>query len=234
MTGSTHWLASAAAMSVLERGGNAFDAAAAGGFVLQVVEPHLNGPGGEVPIVLWSERDQQIRVVCGQGVAPAAATIEAFGQLGIEEIPGTGLLASTVPGAFGGWLLMLEQWGTWSLRDVLDYAITYARTGYPAGPGVCATVGAVGEMFRADWPTSVATWLPNGVAPTVGSRLTRPELADTYERVVFEAEQRSGDRDSQLAAAREIWYEGFVAEALGRFSTETHWKDSTGQVNAGC
>src|SRR5580692_7385960 len=91
MAASTHWLASACAMSVLERGGNAFDAAAAGGFVLQVVEPHLNGPGGEVPIILWSERDAEVRVVCGQGVAPAAATIEAFEQLGIDAIPGTGL-----------------------------------------------------------------------------------------------------------------------------------------------
>jgi gamma-glutamyltranspeptidase/glutathione hydrolase len=76
MVASTHWLASAAGMSVLERGGNAFDAATAAGFVLQVVEPHLNGPGGEVPILLWSEHEQRVHVVNGQGVAPAAATVE--------------------------------------------------------------------------------------------------------------------------------------------------------------
>jgi gamma-glutamyltranspeptidase / glutathione hydrolase len=233
MVGSTHWLATACAMSVLERGGNAFDAAAAGGFVLQVVEPHLNGPAGEVPIVVWSERDQQVRVVCGQGVAPAAATIEAFHDLGVDAIPGTGLLASTVPGAFGGWLLMLERWGTWSLREVLAYAIHYARTGYPAVPGICGTIGSVVGMFRADWPTSAAAWLPHGKAPAVGSRLTSPGLADTYERVVLEAERRSTDRDGQLEAARAIWYEGFVAEELGRFSTETRWKDSTGEVHGG-
>jgi gamma-glutamyltranspeptidase / glutathione hydrolase len=233
MAGSTHWLATACAMSVLERGGNAFDAAAAGGFVLQVVEPHLNGPGGEVPIVVWSERDQQVRVVCGQGVAPAGATIEAYEALGVDAIPGTGLLAATVPGAFGGWLLMLEQWGTWSLRDVLSYAISYARNGYPALPAICGMIGSVVGMFRDDWPTSAAAWLPGGGVPVVGSRLTSPRLADTYERVVVEAERASSDRDGQLEAARVIWYEGFVAEEFGRFSTNTQWKDSTGDVHGG-
>jgi gamma-glutamyltranspeptidase / glutathione hydrolase len=233
MVGSTHWLATACAMSVLERGGNAFDAAATGGFVLQVVEPHLNGPGGEVPIIVWSERDRQVRVVCGQGVAPAAATTEAFEQLGVDEIPGTGLLAATVPGAFGGWLLMLQSWGTWRLREVLAYAISYARNGFPAIPRVSATIDAVAEMFAADWPTSAAAWLQAGAAPVVGSTLTNPVLADTYERVVVEAEQRSNDRDGQLAAARAVWCQGFVAEELGRFATETAWKDTTGEIHGG-
>ena len=85
MVASTHWLASAAGMSVLERGGNAFDAAVAAGFTLQVVEPHLNGPGGEVPAVFWSAERGEPLVLCGQGVAPAAATIERFRALGDME-----------------------------------------------------------------------------------------------------------------------------------------------------
>ncbi|HTW20295.1 MAG TPA: gamma-glutamyltransferase, partial [Mycobacteriales bacterium] len=233
MTGSTHWLASAAAMSVLERGGNAFDAAAAGGFVLQVVEPHLNGPGGEVPILLWSERDQRVQVVCGQGVAPAAATIQAFEQLGINEIPGAGLLAATVPGAFGGWLLMLERWGSWPLRDVLSYAISYARSGYPAIPGICTTVEGIAQTFRDRWPTSAVQWLPGDRPPVPGSQLTNPTLADTYERIIREAEAASSDREGQLEAARSAWYDGFLAEALGRFSTGTSWWDPTGEVHSG-
>ena len=101
MVASTHWLASAAGMAVLERGGNAFDAAVATGFTLQVVEPHLNGPGGEVPAVFFPVARGEPVVLCGQGVAPAAATIERYRELGHELVPGTGVLAACVPGAFG-------------------------------------------------------------------------------------------------------------------------------------
>src|ERR1700683_4908082 len=99
MIASTHWLASAAGMAVLERGGNAFDAAVAAGFVLQVVEPHLNGPGGEVPVIGHDARRGETFVVCGQGTAPAAATARAYTDLGLDLVPGSGLLAATVPGA---------------------------------------------------------------------------------------------------------------------------------------
>ncbi len=233
MAASTHWLASSCAMSVLERGGNAFDAAAAGGFVLQVVEPHLNGPGGEVPIVAWSEREQRAQVVCGQGVAPAAATIDAFQALGLELIPGTGLLAATVPGAFGGWLLMLERWGSWRLRDVLEYALHYCVNGYPVVPAMTRTIGAVAEMFRADWPTSAAEWLPGGTVPQPGQMRRNRVLAATYERVLREAEAASSDRDTQLRAARDVWYRGFVADELGRFCASTRWRDASGEVHGG-
>ena len=127
---STHWLASQAGMAVLERGGNAFDAACTAGFVLQVVEPHLNGPGGDLPVVFWSAEAGEPLVICGQGVSPAAATIEEYRSRGLSLVPGTGLLAACVPGAVDGWLLLLEQFGTWPLADVLEYAIGYAEHGY--------------------------------------------------------------------------------------------------------
>src|ERR671917_2061580 len=95
MVSSTHWLASAAGMAVLEQGGNAFDAAVAAGLTLQVVEPHLNGPGGDAPILLWSADRGEPLVVCGQGPAPAGATIERYREeLGLELVPGTGPLAA--------------------------------------------------------------------------------------------------------------------------------------------
>src|SRR5437773_8969329 len=97
MVASTHWLASAAGMAVLEKGGNAFDAAVAAGFVLQVVEPHLNGPGGEAPVIAYSKRDDRTFVVNGQGPAPRAATIDAYEELGLKLVPGTGPLAACVP-----------------------------------------------------------------------------------------------------------------------------------------
>src|SRR6478672_13862094 len=112
MAASTHWLASASAMAVLERGGNAFDAAVAGGFVLQVVEPHLNGPGGDLPLLIWPERERRIRVLCGQGPAPALATVRAMRMLGFGLVPGIGVLPAVVPGAFCTWLTLLRDYGT--------------------------------------------------------------------------------------------------------------------------
>src|SRR5688572_32574970 len=100
---STHWIATAVGMSMLERGGNAFDAAVATAFTLQVVEPHLNGPGGDVPIILHDAKRTRTEVICGQGPAPAAATIAHFRNLGLDLIPGTGLLAACIPGMFDAW-----------------------------------------------------------------------------------------------------------------------------------
>ncbi len=233
MVASTHWLASATGMSVLERGGNAFDAAVAAGFVLQVVEPHLNGPAGEVPILVWSDTDGRASTVCGQGTAPAAATIERYTDLGLDLVPGTGLLAATVPGAFGAWLLMLERWGTWPLADVLEPAVGYAENGFPVLDRIAGTIGTVQRLFTEDWPTSAAAWLRDGRAPEAGSRMTNPALAATYRRIVKEAHAASSTREGQIAAARACWYRGFVAETIARFCAETSWRDSSGRAHGG-
>jgi len=230
---ATHWLAAQTAMGVLERGGNAFDAAAAGGFVLQVVEPHLNGPGGDLPVVLWSEADRSVHVVCGQGTAPAAATPEAFADLGLAAVPGTGLLPAVVPGAFGAWTLMLQRFGTWRLRDVLEPAIGYARGGAPVLPRVAATLDALAGMFTAEWTTSAATYLDGGRAPAAWTRLRLGALAGTYERLVAAAEAAGGDRDAQLEAARDAWYRGFVADAVDGFFRTTSWFDTSGERHRG-
>src|SRR6516165_3639607 len=140
MVASTHWLASAAGMAVLEQGGNAFDAAVAAGFTLQVVEPHLNGPGGDLPVLVWPAGTGP-RVLCAQGVAPAAATIERYrDELGLELVPGTGPLAAVVPGAFGGWLTLLREYGTMPFEEVAHYAIHYAETGYPVLPAIAGAI----------------------------------------------------------------------------------------------
>ena len=233
MVASTHWLASQTGMGVLERGGNAVDAAVATGFVLQVVEPHLNGPGGDLPALVWSETDQRAHVVCGQGTAPAAATIEAFTDLGLDAVPGTGPLAAVVPGAFGAWVLMLQRWGTWSLRDVLEPAIGYALDGAPVLPRVSATIGAMAPMFTDEWTPSAATYLVDGQAPAPWTRLRLTALGRTYERVLAEAEAAGSDRDAQLEAARTAWYSGFVAEAVDAFARDREWMDTSGQRHGG-
>ncbi|MCP5367818.1 MAG: gamma-glutamyltransferase, partial [Hyphomicrobiales bacterium] len=185
---STHWLASAAGMAILERGGNAFDAAVATGFALQVVEPHLNGLGGDVPIILCRGGEDRVRVICGQGTAPAAATLDAYRGLGLDIVPGTGLLSAVVPGAFDAWMLMLRDWGTLPLRDVLEHAIGYARDGYALVPNICNTINHMRDMFADEWTTSAAIWLPGGNVPAPGTRFRVPALADTYERLLAEAE----------------------------------------------
>src|ERR1700751_5603176 len=127
---STHWVASAVGMSILEKGGNAFDAAAAVGFTLQVVEPHLCGPAGEVPIIFHSVETGRVEVLCGQGPAPAMATIETFRDLGLDAVPGSGLLAAVTPGSFGAWLTLVRDHGRLRLADVLEPAIGYAENGH--------------------------------------------------------------------------------------------------------
>jgi gamma-glutamyltranspeptidase/glutathione hydrolase len=209
MVASTHWLASAAGMAVLEHGGNAFDAAVATGFALQVVEPHLNGPGGEVPILLWS--DGRPQVVCGQGPAPRAATIAAYRERGHDLVPGTGPLAACVPGAFDAWMLLLRDFGTLTPREVLRYAIGYALDGFPALPRIVEAIASVQALFRDEWSASAALWLP---VPEVGGRLRNRVLANTYGRIVAAAEAAGPDRETQIEAAREAWRAGFVAEAI--------------------
>ncbi|MEA2855698.1 MAG: gamma-glutamyltranspeptidase / glutathione hydrolase, partial [Methylobacteriaceae bacterium] len=124
---STHWIATAVGMAMLERGGNAFDAGVATGFTLQVVEPHLNGPAGDAPILVHDRRVGKTQVICGQGPAPAGLTIDYCRSLGLDLIPGTGLLAACIPGTFDALMLLLRDYGTLRLRDVLSPAIAYAR-----------------------------------------------------------------------------------------------------------
>ncbi|MBQ1028472.1 gamma-glutamyltransferase family protein [Micromonospora parva] len=232
MVSSTHWLASQAAMGILERGGNAFDAAVTAGFVLHVVEPHLNGPGGEVPAIVATAQDPRPKVLCGQGPAPAGATIAHFRSLGMDLIPGAGPLAAAVPGAVDAWLLLLREHGTLTLAEVLEPAIGYAGAGHPVVGRVGDTVAAVRSLFEEHWPTSAALWLRDGRPPAAGELVTNPAYADTLRRLV-EAGQAAGvDREAQIEAARRAWSTGFVAEAIDAFSRRP-FQDSSGRPHAG-
>ncbi|RLP92045.1 gamma-glutamyltransferase family protein [Micromonospora sp. CV4] len=232
MVSSTHWLASQAAMGILERGGNAFDAAVTAGFVLHVVEPHLNGPGGEVPAIVATVQDPAPKVLCGQGPAPAGATIAHFRSLGMDLIPGSGPLAAAVPGAVDAWLLLLRDHGTLSLDDVLEPAIGYAAAGHPLLARVGDTVAAVRSLFEEHWPTSAQLWLRDGRPPAAGELFANPAYARTLERLVQAGQSAGGDREAQIEAARRAWSTGFVAEAIDRFSREP-FQDSSGSPHAG-
>lgn len=232
MVSSTHWIASQSAMRTLEMGGNAFDAAVTAGFVLHVVEPHLNGPGGEVPAIIATAEDPAPRVLCGQGPAPSGATIEHYRSEGLDLIPGSGPLAAAVPGAVDAWLLLLRDKGTRTLDDVLEPAIGYARHGHPLIGRVSSTIETVRELFESDWPTSADLWLRNGRAPEAGSMFANPAYADTLQRLVDEGRTAGGDREAQIDAARRAWSQGFVAEAVDAFSRKA-FRDSSGQAHSG-
>src|SRR5713226_8447617 len=182
---STHWIASAVGMSVLEKGGNAFDAAAAAGFTLQVVEPSTNGPLGEAPILVWSEASRRCEMICGQGAAPAA---------------------------FDAWMRLLRDYGTLPLAEILAPAIGYAENGYPMARRISETIAIVADMFRRYWPSSAAVYLPHGTPPVPGRLFGNPALAATYRRVLAEA--GDGVREAQIERARAAWYRGFAAEAI--------------------
>ena len=217
MVASTHWLASAAGMAVLEQGGNAFDAAVAAGFTLQVVEPHLNGPGGDLPAILWPASSGEPLVLCAQGPAPQAATIERYrDELGLDLVPGTGPLSAVVPGAFGGWIALLRDYGTLPLAEVLRFAIGYAEHGYPVVPRITGAIRNVEALFRDEWTSSAEVYFP-----ALSESLHRnPRLAEAYRRLAAAADPM------------EEWYAGFVAEAIVAFQ-QREWMDSSGVRHRG-
>ena len=219
---STHWIASSVGMSILEKGGNAFDAAVATALVLQVVEPHLNGPAGDMPAIFYSADTGKVEVLCAQGVAPDAATIEHYTEQGLTLIPGSGLLATVVPGAFDGWMLMLRDHGTMTLREVMQPAIDYARDGHPVLPRVANTIAGLAEYFAVEWPTSASVWTPDGKAPEPHALFKNPDLAATYDRL---ASSEGDTREAQIDAARKAWREGFVAEAIFDYLEDAHVMD---------
>jgi gamma-glutamyltranspeptidase/glutathione hydrolase len=230
---STHWIATAVGMATLEKGGNAFDAACATAFTLQVVEPHLNGPGGDVPVLIYDVRKGKPELICGQGPAPAGATIAHYKSLGLDMVPGTGLLAACIPGMFDAWMLLLRDYGTMRLADVLTPAISYAKNGHPLVERANATIATVQNLFREHWRTSAHVYLPNGKVPETGSLFTNKALSATYMRVLEEAKRAGADRVKQIERARKLWSQGFVAEAIDRFCRTQKVMDVSGEPHSG-
>ncbi len=222
MAASTHWLATASAQAVLERGGNAFDAVVAGGFVLHLAEPHLNGPGGDlVGIFATADAPGEPIVLAGQGPAPAAATIEHYRSEGLELVPGAGGLAAAIPGAVDAWLLLLRDHGTMELGDVLSYAIGYAHDGVPLLPTTAATLRKVAPLFREHWTTSADLWLPEGGVPEPGELVRNPRYAAVLERLVA-AGSSAADRAGRIDAARTEFLRELVGPAASRFLSAPH------------
>ncbi len=231
---TTHWIATAVAMGILEKGGNAFDAGIAAAFTLQVVEPHLCGPGGDVPVMVFDQRKGKPEVICGQGPAPAGATIAHYrDHLGLDIIPGTGLLAPCIPGTFETYMMVLRDYGTMRLRDVIEPSIGYALGGHPIVERACVTIQTVKGLFQQHWPTSAAVYLPGGDIPPPGTLFRNPQHAETYLRILAEAEAGGGGREAEIARARRAWSQGFVAEAIDQFCRTQEVMDVSGRRHKG-
>ncbi|WP_453985074.1 gamma-glutamyltransferase family protein [Brevibacterium casei] len=238
MSASTHWLATASAQSVLERGGNAFDAAVAGAFVLHVVEPHLNGPGGDMTgVFATADEPARPQILMGQGPAPAGATIAHFRSEGLDMVPGAGALAAAVPGSVDAWLALLEEYGTWELAEVLAYAIDYAENGHPVLARVVGAIERVQELFTEHWPSSAQLWMPEGRIPEAGEIVVNRAYAEVLRRIIAAGDEVAGapggdGRTARIRAARSAWKSGFVAEAIAEFVTTPH-RHSTGGDHSG-
>jgi len=230
---TSNYMATSAGFEILLAGGNAIDASIAAGLALHVVEPHMNGIGGETPILLYSARKRRIFAISGQGPAPKAATLEFFEGNGIRLIPGDGLLPATVPASFDAWITCLRFFGTMTLREVIAPAIRLAEEGFPVYAALHEIVTRHAKRFLSEWPTTARIYLPRGRIPRIGEVLRQNELAKTL-RSLAEAERRAGkNREKGLEAARHYFYEGPIAREIAQFAAKRSFKDATGKYHNG-
>jgi gamma-glutamyltranspeptidase/glutathione hydrolase len=222
-------LAAQIGAQMLGDGGNAADAACAMGFALQVLEPTQNGPGGEVPILVYDAREDRHFAISGQGTAPAAATLGAMAERGVERIPPDGFLAATVPAALDAWCRLLERFGTRRLADVIAPARGLAERGFPMYPFLGGVLDSCELRFREDWPSSAEIYLP---LRGIGERQTNPPLAAFFGQLVEAERAAAGGRDAGIRAARDHFYRGEPAERIDRF-LRTPLRDTTGREHAG-
>ena len=210
--------ATAAAVRILEAGGNAFDAAVAGQAVLALVDPASNGYGSDAVVLVYDAKTKKVVSINGGGTAPKLATIDWYKQNNGGKLPiDDGLLSATVPGVVDVWFAMLDQWGTMTFAQVLQPAIEVAEQGFPLTPGLARSMGSAKLKKN---PSSAKLYMPDGKAPEAGA-IFRNRDAGRMLRMLVEAEKGAGaDRRAGLRAARDRFYKGDIAKALAAFSEQ--------------
>ena len=231
-----HYVAAEIGMRVLEAGGNAFDAGVASVFALTLLKPQSAGIGGECPMLIYHHSpDTSLPnpvAISGQGVAPRRATIDWFRSNGIDQIPGDGLLATTVPATFDACVAVLQRFGRFGLRETLGPVVDLAAEGFAMYPSLQQALRARADRYRDDYPTTGEVYLHRGDVPALGWRLRKPAWASTFRRIVDEEVRACGhglDRVTALQAARDAFYRGFVADEIARFAATTEVPDATGR-----
>jgi gamma-glutamyltranspeptidase/glutathione hydrolase len=199
MIATSQSLASAAGLHVLQAGGNAIDAAVTAAAVLAVVEPSMNGIGGDLFALVYDAKTKRLHGLDASGRSPAAATPAEFARRGLAEVPGNGPLPVDVPGVVSGWDALLARFGTMTMADALAPAIGCARDGFPVAELMAAEWQASAERLAAD-PAAARTFLPGGTAPVMGEVFTNPRLAHSLELLA---------RDGAAA-----FYSGPIAQAI--------------------
>jgi len=229
-----HYLAATAGLRMLHLGGNAIDAGVAMGFCSAVLEPQLDGVGGESPILIYEANTRRVVVINGQGVAPRLASIDWFRSRGMRLIPGDGLLAATVPSQVDSWITALAQFGSLPLEAVLMPAVEFARDGFPVSHGLRGCVEACATRYREQWPGSSAIYLPDDRVPEWGRILRNPDWADTFQTLIdTEREHANLGRIKALEKARDVFYCGAIAERIAEFCRDTKVLDATNEQHAG-
>ena len=203
MVAASQPLAAQVGIDILKAGGNAVDAAVAVNAMLGLVEPNMNGIGGDLFAIVWDAKTHKLYGLNATGRAPYAIDRRVFTNHGLDHVPGNGPLAWTVPGAVDGWDQLLKRFGTMSFSRVLEPAIRYARSGFPVTE-VIQRQWSAAEASLSMWPDSARTYLPNGRAPEVGEIFMNPGLANTYEAIAREG--------------RDAFYLGAVAREIVTFS----------------
>lgn len=230
---SGHYLATAAGFRILAQGGNAIDAAAATCFVLNLVEPHNNGLGGEAPTLIYSAKDKQVYSVSGMGWSPAAFTVDWCRLNGIDLIPGDGYLPACVPATLATWCLALARFGTLSFAQVAAPAIELAEDGFPLYSNLHETIINFQQIFRDLYPSTGRIYLPGGRVPDVGERLRNLEWAGVLKRMA-QAEVACGKgRVAGIEAARDMFYKGEIAGQIVDYITTHPVLDASGQAHTG-
>ncbi|MHA8067294.1 gamma-glutamyltransferase [Aquirufa sp. ROCK2-A2] len=202
MACTSHPLSTQAALDVLKAGGNAIDAAIAANAMEGVVEPHVNGIGGDLFAIVWDAKTKKLYGLNGSGRSPKSLTLDEFKKRGLKHIPSTGPLPISVPGCVDAWFELHQKFGSMPMNKVLEKAISYARNGFPVHEELASALQKVQANY-GKFPNVAEHYYPNGTVPVRGDIFKNPHLANTLEKIA------KGGRDA--------FYKGEIAKTMDAF-----------------
>jgi len=203
MVACAHYLATQAGLQILTQGGNAIDAAIAANAVMTVVYPSTCSAGGDVFMLIWEAKTQQLHALNGSGRAPQGMTPQYFASRGMQRVPERGPLPITVPGAVDGWFEALGRFGSLSAETIFAPAIAFAEEGIPVSPKLGNWLSHAAKEVLQPWESSVRVFLPHGQPPHTGEILRQPNLARTYRALAKEG--------------RDAFYRGPLARSITNY-----------------